>query len=152
MKPLDLTKKDVRKKTLKPSSSKNVAGRNIGYQKNKKRHPSSFSHSEQDQAKRSLLWILVSGTMVLVIVGWVFFLRIQIPSDLKKGGGFSEISGTIGDMFKTIGEGIDKFGSTLNAKLKSDNSESEEQSLKEAQIRELEKKVFPQFENKNINS
>jgi len=147
MKSLDSAKKTARKKIVKKSSDKSIRDSNLKSQKSEKKYPSSFS--EQEQTKRSMLWLLVGGMMVIVVVGWVFFLRIQIASNLNKGGGFSEISGTISKIFNSIGEGMDNFSSTLSSKLESLNSESEEQSLEEAQIRELEKKAFPQFENEN---
>jgi hypothetical protein len=96
----------------------------------------------------------VGGVMIIVIVGWVFFLRAQVTNDLGKGGGFQEISDRFGDMFDKVGEGVDNIGDTLSNKLETVDTESSEEieTEKEKQIRELEEKVFPQFENINSNT
>lgn len=120
---------------------------------NSQKRSKGHSHlSEQEKAKQSLLWFLVGGTMVIVIIGWVFFLRLQVAENLKKGGGMQKISEEFENIVDTVGERISKIGDAVSEKLETLNTEANGETEKDKQIKELEEKVFPQFNNSNTNS
>lgn len=139
MKAIDSVKSTVQKEIKNKSFPK-------GYPAKKtKINKSTTPFKEVGQARRLTLWILVGGAMVIVIVGWLFFLRFQISDNLTKGGGFKEISNGFKNIFQSIDAGIEKIRGINPSELT--NSEQ----LKEAEIKALQKKAFPQFENKNSN-
>lgn len=145
MRSIDSVKKASRKKTRAKPSKESTA---LDKKTTRKQKKSLTTPPEAAQAKRLMLWILVGGTMVIVIVGWLFFLRGQISGNLNKGGGFQEISKGFKNIFQSIDSGLEKIReiTPLESELTS------EEDLKEEKIRALEKKAFPQFENSNTNN
>lgn len=108
--------------------------------------------SVQGQEKKSLMWLVVACFMVLVVVGWVYFLRISLADDLnKRGGGFEEIANGFNRLFYTIDKKLDGVQNAFTDLQKAQMGLTDDNQADD-QIQELREKVFPQFENINTNS
>ncbi|MFA6272628.1 MAG: hypothetical protein WC693_06045 [Patescibacteria group bacterium] len=146
MKSIDAVKKAPVKAGKKKSSKKKNVFQSAVDKKKVKGSPVG------KEAKHSLMWIMVSCFMVVVVVGWVFFLRSSLTDDLsKRGGGFDEIAKGFSRLFHTVDrkfEGVqDAF---VNLQKVQENLIEEDGTADEVQA--LREKVFPQFENINTNS
>lgn len=151
MKSLDLAKKpQVKRNKVSPQKDISLP----------KRPPkkSFISIIENRQKKKLMLWILVSGTMIVVIIGWLIFLPRRFSNNqAKEGESFQEIIQEFGKIFKTIDKtletGVKKLRSSFPSvtNVSNMNEEGFKQYLEQLRIRELEKETFPQFENINLN-
>lgn len=140
---LDSIKKSSLKKT-DSAASKNKKKKVLSIKTNPDSSKKTSFFSQEENAKRLRLWVFVSMAMVLVIGGWLFFLSRRIKTDLTRGGGFQSISQDFSRMFQDIDSKITQFRQTFSFKALTETKEEQ----KAKQIKELEKKVFPQFENK----
>jgi hypothetical protein len=145
MKSLDAVKRAPEKKNKRKSSKK----RNISRSKSKKRK--SKTSSATKQVKQTLMWVLVSGFMIIIVVGWVFFLRYSLEDDLnKRGGGLDEITKGFNRLFNVVDRELDDIQDAY-----SEIQELQEELTKEEvseEVLELRDKVFPEFGNINTNS
>ncbi|MBU0613472.1 hypothetical protein KKB10_05690 [Patescibacteria group bacterium] len=146
MKSLDSAKKAPIKRSKHRSSRK----KNVSRSKNKKKKLETFPVAQQ--AKRTLMWGLVSGFMVIIVVGWVFFLRFSLEDDLsKRGGGLDEISKGFNRIFNVVDTGVDDVKDAYSELQELQLKLIEEEEVSE-EVLELRGKVFPEFENANSNS
>ncbi|MFA6525749.1 MAG: hypothetical protein WCT33_05850 [Patescibacteria group bacterium] len=146
MKSIDAVKKAPVKSGKKKSSKKKNILRSAVKEKIAKSSPVS------KEAKHSLMWIMVSCFMVVVVVGWVFFLRSSLADDLsKRGGGFDEIANGFSRLFHTIDKKFEGVQDAYSNLQKAQMNLIEEDEVTE-EVQALREKVFPQFENINTNS
>jgi hypothetical protein len=139
---------------------KKIPAKNSNRRTVKKLKPSKLAKTDRPkknislkrETKASLMWLSVGCFMVLVVMGWVFFLRSTLANDLNtRGGGFEEIAKGFNRLFHTIDR---KFEGVQNAftNLQKAQMNLIEEDGAESEIQELREKVFPQFENINTNS
>lgn len=146
MKSLDAAKKAPVKKNKRKSSGK----RNISQSKRKKNK--SKTSPVVEQARRTLMWGLVTAFMIVIVVGWVFFLRFSLEDDLsRRGGGLDEISGGFNRLFRVLDTGLDDVQDAYSELQELQLELIEEEEVSE-EVLELRDKVFPEFENINTNS
>lgn len=88
------------------------------------------------QPNKSLMWLIVGILISLIFLGWFFLLTQGLLSPNSNSKGWDRIKENFQSLIKTFKGGLDKS-----------TEEDENLSPEEKKIRELEKKVFPQFEN-----
>lgn len=122
-------------------------GKNSRYAAEKKRIK-SFKHKEQAGDKNKILrfWALVIFFAGLIFISWLFFLKVEFKNS-SLGGAFSKIFSPLGQaMINAQGE-LAKIKNINIEKILSENA-TENQNKEEVspEIKELEERVFPQFE------
>lgn len=111
----------------------------------------SFPRYDQRDAlkKKSILWFSVGLTFSFIILGWILFSQLNIFSESSQGedSNWQKIKENISKFWQDIDQGVS------NLKLENiiggnKNQNVEIIELEEGEIKNLEEKVFPQFEEK----
>ncbi|MFA6392350.1 MAG: hypothetical protein WCW66_06455 [Patescibacteria group bacterium] len=108
--------------------------------------------TENEKAKHLRMWVLVICFMVVVVVGWVYFLRYSLEDDLsKRGGGLDEITKGFNRLFHVVDNQFDDVQDAYSD-LQNFQEQLNEADIVTEEVQGLREKVFPQFENINTNS
>lgn len=92
--------------------------------------------SGSNRGKKNLMWLIVGVLISLIFLGWFFLFSRGLFSPNSKTKGWDTIKEGFNDLLNIFKSGPD-ISTDKNANL----------SQEEKRIKELEKKVFPQFEN-----
>jgi len=94
-----------------------------------------FSNKEQ---KNKLMWLLAAIVTGIVFIGWIWLFQngLITNSSSNQSGFFEQIGDKVSGLWQTIKTDI------LNIKKTEENKNT---NSEEEKIKELEKKVFPQF-------
>ena len=93
--------------------------------------------SSEIKKKKKLMWLIITIIITFIIIGWLFLLKEGLIFSDSESKGWNVIK--------------DGFNKILNIFKKSPDAKNDNINIPttEEQIRELEKRVFPQFENIN---
>lgn len=121
-----------KRKTTPPRTEKNLNDKDIpssaGPRKTKKPLP--------EINKRGLLWLMVGLVAIIIFIAWIFIFQQTATNNSNTPDGLAKIKNSISELWDTIKTDILKIKkSALN----------ENTNINAERIRELEDKVFPQF-------
>ena len=86
------------------------------------------------------MWILVGITAIIIFILWVFIFQGGLSSNANTNSNFfNTLSEKVTDVWQTIKTDILKIQEAIK------NENTNESNAEEEKIKELEKKVFPQF-------
>lgn len=151
MKPVDSLKPAKRKPTKKPKKVFQA------YTKDRPRSSPVRKKTQIDQKKTVFLAMIVSSVLVIFIV-WLFFLKVELRHTAEGGAfirtisDFGKIDQAITVMFREIKDADFNWSEPENGNVNTNNSVNNgntscrDRLEVDPEIRELEKKVFPQFE------
>ena len=128
--------------SLRPKKKKTISGR-------KRKKPSQKEKAtpvlyRQDK-KKNLFWFLVAFSAIIVVIFWTYFLRININRTANSSDSVG-IFKDLGDLGGKFSNAVESIREKLSNESLTNINEGEEANT---EIKNLEEKVFPQFNAKD---
>jgi len=135
---------------IKPPIKKDVAAKKITNKtetdkpKVKKQEiiKSVIKTSSSENKKRSYMWYMVGLVAIIIFLAWIFIFQNSLSIDDSNSDSLSKIKASITELWDTVKEDILKIKTQANSNTNNVNVNNEV-------IKELEEKVFPQFDDPN---
>jgi len=122
-----------KRKTTPPRTEKNINDKDISPGAS----PRKTEKPLPETKKRGLLWLMVGLITIIIFVAWIFiFQQTATTNNSNTPDGLAKIKNSISELWDTIKTDILKIKKTAT---------NENTNINAEKIKELEDKVFPQF-------
>lgn len=133
--------------SLNISSRKKKNSRGNSRQPAIKKRVNSFNQEEPASKNKPLIfWVLIVFSAGIIFISWLFFLKVELK-DVANGGTFSKVFSSLGQaMANTLGDLAEIKNINFEKLLPEAEDKNQNKEEVSPQIKELEERVFPQFE------